>query len=130
MNKNFVSIKLLQLIGLTITKDEMVQDQDNRSIINYRGNHLTYNNFNPIDNRDLARCLFKYFLNKLEYFSNTYCMMYYEEKNYDDHTVSIVARTTETTYISGYYHNPSLAYIDCLFKMSGINTNELKSLDI
>lgn len=130
MSKKFITIKLLQIIGLTVTKDEKIQDQDNRSIINYRGEVLTYNNFNPIENRDLARSLYKYFLNKLEYYSNTYCMMYYEDIDTNNNTVRIITKTTEKTYISEYYNNVCLAYIDSIFIINSINTNALKQLDI
>lgn len=128
MSKNFLIIKLFETIGLTVNKDNVIQDQDTRSIINYRGFNLTYNNFDPIENRDLAISLFKYFLKKIETYMNLYCLIFFEERNEINKT-RIVMNTSNGTYISNYYYNKALAYIDIILMLNGINTNNLVSLD-
>ena len=84
--------------------------------------------FDPLDNFKQAQQLFSIFLQFQEEDEGLYTQMFYDEKNLEGKT-RIFVRTNLGNFISQYYYNISLGYIELILAMSGIMVDNLMEFD-
>jgi hypothetical protein len=84
--------------------------------------------FDPINNFKQAQQLFSIFLQFEEQDEGLYTQMFYDEKNSEDKT-RIFMRTNLGNFVSQYYYNISLGYLELILVMSGIMVDNLLEFD-
>lgn len=136
-----VVLKLIRNLGLDITEQNVVIDQDFNNIILYQGKKIKYtytgkilsldNNdiyFDPIENDELMKFLFNYFLYKISILDNKYFSAYYNVIN-DIQQMATELKGDYTIIRSDYYYRESLRYIDLIFKIEGDDNVNLHIYD-
>lgn len=84
--------------------------------------------FDPLNNFKQAQQLFSIFLQFEEQDEGLYTQMFYDEKNAEDKT-RIFMRTNLGNFVSQYYYNISLGYLELILAMSGIMVDNLFEFD-
>lgn len=84
--------------------------------------------FDPLNNFKQAQQLFSIFLQFEEQDEGLYTQMFYDEKNAEDKT-RIFMRTNLGNFVSQYYYNISLGYLELILVMSGIMVDNLFEFD-
>lgn len=105
----------------------------NERILKYNPNGFTLVHkgeikFDPLNNFKQAQILFSVFLQMQEEEEGLYTQMLYDEKNFEDKT-RIVVRTNQNNFISKFYYNISLGYIELILALSGIMVENLLEFD-
>lgn len=83
--------------------------------------------FDPLNNFKQAQQLFSIFLQFQEEDEGLYTQMFYDEKNGDK--IRIVVKTDQGNFVSQYYYNISLGYLELILAMSGILVENLFMFD-
>ena len=83
--------------------------------------------FDPLNNFKQAQQLFSIFLQFQEEDEGLYTQMFYDEKNGDK--TRIFLRTNLGNFVSQYYYNISLGYLELILVMSGVMAENLFMFD-
>lgn len=138
---------LFSEIGLGINSQQYLYDQDTQVTIMFKEKYIKASTngqpiyagrndvvFEPAKNYTLMARLFEYYLDKCQQSDDGDLLEGYIAHYIDDDETKekqrVVVKTVGRGEISSnYYFNIYLAYIDCLFKIAGYNTN-LTNFDI
>lgn len=131
-NKEF-AIKMMQEIGLEITRDHHIVDQDTGDMLSFNGKlakfypeegatqiiHKEDVLFDPLDNQAMMSHLFSYFTNKLDEQDGRYISVVYPSSQ-DRATKGVIScREGKTTISSDNYYKDSLKYGSLICKLNG-----------
>lgn len=144
-NKEFSNI-VLQEIGLEVTKDNKVVDQDTQTEIKYKGKSIKYSpvdkplfigrndiEFNPISNINLMNHLFGYYANKLEQEEDRHInMTCFSDTGENEKGVAICYETVNgrsNSLKSKEYYNSSVMLTDLISQINGNNSIDYSQYD-
>lgn len=84
--------------------------------------------FDPLNNFKQAQLLMSIFLKAQEEYEGLYTQMFYDEKDSEERS-RIFIRTDAGNFVSKYYYNISLGYLELILSMSGIMVDNLNEFD-
>lgn len=139
LNVNHLYNAILACVDMKISNISVVSQSTRENIFfnermlkyNPNGFTLVHNGeimFDPLNNFKQAQQLFSIFLQFQEEDEGLYVQMFYDEKNAEDKT-RIFVRTDIGNYVSKYYYNISLGYLELILIMSGIVVDNLSEFD-
>ena len=139
LNVNHLYNTILACVDMKINNITVVS-QTTRGEIQFNDRVLKFNpngftlvhkgeiKFDPLNNFKQAQTLFSIFLQFQEQDEGLYTQMFYDEKNTEDKT-RIFMRTNLGNFVSQYYYNISLGYLELILVMSGIMVDNLIEFD-
>lgn len=136
---------LFSEIGLAINSDQYLYDQDSMTLLRYKDNFIKatvqpieiYSGkndivFDPVRNYNLMVNLFGYFISKesnsIEGDKIRFISQYIDDNQTKDKQ-RLVVKTANGDFASQFYYNIYLAYIECIFLLSGNFTPDLGNFD-
>ena len=129
---------ILSCVDMKIKRSIVVSQSTNGEIYfnermlkyNPNGFTLVHNGeimFDPLNNFKQAQQLFSIFLQFQEEDEGLYTQMFYDEKMGDKTRIFI--RTDQGNFVSQYYYNISLGYLELILAMSGVMVENLFMFD-
>ena len=129
---------ILSCVDMKIRKSIVVSQSTNGEIyfnermLKYNPNGFTLVHsgeimFDPLNNFKQAQQIFSIFLQFQEEDEGLYTQMFYDEKNGDKTRIFI--RTDQGNFVSQYYYNISLGYLELILAMSGVMVENLFMFD-
>ena len=139
MNINHLYNLILSCVDMKINNISVVSQSTRENVFfnermlkfNPNGFTLVHNGeimFDPLNNFKQAQQLFSIFLQFQEEDEGLYTQMFYDEKNAEDKT-RMFLRTNEGNFVSQYYYNISLGYLELILALSGIVVENLFEFD-
>ena len=131
-NKEF-AIKMMQEIGLEITRDHHIVDQDTGDMLSFNGKlakfypeegmtQIIHNGdvlFDPLDNQGMMSHLFSYFTNKLDTQDGRYVSTVFPSTQDKAAKGTISCREGQEIIVSDSYYKDSLKYGSLISKLNG-----------
>ena len=133
-------------IGLSINSDQYLYDQDTMSLIKYKDKYIKATVqpveiyagrndiiFDPARNLNLMVTLFGYFVNKESNNPDGDTIRFISQYTDDNETRDkqrLVIKTANGDVASRFYQNIYLAYIECIFLLTGNFSVDLTNFDI
>lgn len=134
-NSSLLIYKLIREMGLDITDNNIVIDQDFKNVLYFNNRVLKYNYmvsirnqidinteiyFDPLNNKSLMNFLFVYYLRKLSILDNYHVSAYYTVDSMVDYNKKAIETKNGLNVIrSNYYYKDTLRYIDMILRLSG-----------
>ena len=144
--KSFLANKLIQTLGIDITKDGYLKDQDNLTelvadhgkLIRYINPDLDMDNpeqaifvnrnieipFNPFVHYNILKLLTSYFLGKLEEDDVYYSTMSEDKDKVTGKQRVVLTDEQGNKVISNLYFNLAIAYMDIIFRLDEVDMYE------
>lgn len=138
-NKSEFTIKVLQEVGLEIDTNDRVIDQDNNSLVKFKGKTLKFNpdkkplinrteiEFNPLENPNIMNYMMSYYVKKLEEEENRYIGMFFLTDTEDNGRAQ--CKENGKLVSSDLFFNDSVKYADLISKLNGNTSVDFSKYD-
>lgn len=134
-----INIKIMQEIGIDISADKRLVDQDTGDVLQFKDKFLVGPNvkeknsieFDPINNVRQMTTMFDYFTRKLEDDDSNNISVFYPKEDPNNKEKTYLELKTEDNKIitSGSYINESLTYVDVIMRLNGSEDVDLSEYD-